>query len=100
MARFPIASVKRAHFEIITQRKNHRLFYQESILGESEMKQIGAEPLPGPFTLILDFDGFDERIASSDFLKVADELHEIIEEEYFSIIKDPIKIFMRTGKFE
>ena len=47
---------------------------------------------------MLDFDGFETEIASADFLKVADELHEIIEEEYFSIIKETIKEYMRTGK--
>ena len=54
----------------------------------------------GEDVLILDFDGFETNIASTDFLKVTDELYEIINEEYFSIIKEPIKQYMRTGKLE
>jgi len=46
---------------------------------------------------MLDFDGFEMDVTSTDFLRVTDELHEMIEKEYFSIIKEPIKEYMRTG---
>jgi hypothetical protein len=49
------------------------------------------------YKLMLDFDGFEKDVVSADFLRVTDELHEMIEEEYFSIIKEPIKEYMRTG---
>lgn len=86
--RFPIKDATEIYFSINTLRKNHRLIYQEAL----------AKNKQGQDVLILDFDGFETEIASADFLKVADELHGIIEEEYFSIIKEPIKEYMRTGK--
>ena len=56
--------------------------------------------MKGEEKLMLDFDGFETDIASADFLKVADELHKIIDEEYFRIIKEPVKQYMRTGELK
>jgi len=86
--RFPIKDATTIYFSIDTLRKNHRLVYQEGLVKNQQGQDV----------LMLDFDGFEIEIASTDFLKVADELHGIIEEEYFSIIKEPIKQYMRTGK--
>jgi uncharacterized protein (TIGR04255 family) len=86
--RFPIKDANTIYFSIDTLRENHRLVYQEGLI----------KNVQGQEALMLDFDGFEIDIASTDFLKVADELHGIIEKEYFSIIKEPIKQYMRTGK--
>ena len=86
---FPIDNVGNAYFQITTKRKNHNLFFREALNKDNEK-----------YRLILDFDGFENQVASTDLLKVTDELHSIIEEEYFSIIKEPIKVYMRTGRLE
>jgi len=96
--KFPLEDLERMHFELITKRKNHKFIYQETFVSPEEMKQSGLEPLPGPFTLVLDFDGFDTNIPANNYLTVTNELHQIIKEEYLKIIKDPIKEYMRTGK--
>ena len=99
-ARFPLENLERMHFELIMKRKNHKLIYQETFITSEEMKQSGVEPLPGPFTLLLDFDGFDTNIPANNYLTVTNELHQIIKDEYLSIIKDPVKEYMRTGKIQ
>jgi uncharacterized protein (TIGR04255 family) len=86
--RFPIKDAMSIYFSINTVRKNHKLVYQEGL----------AKNDKGEEKLMLDFDGFETEIPSADFLKVTDELHAIIKEEYFSIIKEPIKHYMRTGQ--
>lgn len=88
ISRFQMKDANTYYFSIETMRKNHRLLYQEGLAKNEKGQEI----------LLLDFDGFEIDVASTDFLKVADELHEIIEEEYFSIIREPIKQYMRTGK--
>ena len=69
-------------------RKTHKLIYHE-LLGKNNK---------GEEKIILDFDGYENEISSVDFLKITDELHEIIKEEYFGVIKEPIKKYMRSGK--
>lgn len=85
--RYPINDAEGVYFEITTRRDSHNLIYRERLAKEGDQYKI-----------FLDFDGFENEVPSKDFLKVADELHEMIEEEYFSIIKEPLKDFMRTGK--
>jgi len=87
---FSIKDAQSFYFRINTNRKNHKLVHQEGLIKNEEGEEV----------LMLDFDGFETDVASTDFLKVADELHEIINEEYFSIIKEPVKQYMRTGKLE
>ena len=87
--RFPIDNVENSYFQITTKRKNHNLIFREALV----KKKSG-------YKLILDFDGFETQVPSADLLKVTDELHTIIDEEYFSIIKEPLKEFMRTGKIQ
>jgi uncharacterized protein (TIGR04255 family) len=88
--KFSIKDAQSFYFNINTNRKNHKLIYQEGLIKNDKGDEV----------LLLDFDGFETDIASTDFLKVADELHEIIKGEYFSIIKEPVKQYMRTGKLE
>ncbi len=48
------------------------------------------------YKLILDFDGFAEKIKSEDCLTVTDKLHDIILGEYEDKIKEPVKQYMRN----
>jgi len=88
--RFPINDLIGYQFAIRGNRKKHKILYQEAIIHEN-----GEENKP--YILVLDFDGYEENIASKDYLVVTDELHDIISEEYFATIKEPIKTMMRTG---
>jgi len=85
--RYPINDATSVFFEIRTKRANHNLTYRERLLKEND-----------EYKLELDFDGFETNIQSKDFLRVTDELHELIETEYFSIIKEPVKEYMRKGR--
>ena len=87
--RYPISEAEGIYFEITTKRNSHNLIYKERLAKEGDQ-----------YKLFLDFDGFENEVPSKDFLKVADELHEMIEEEYFNTIKEPVKDYMRTGKLE
>jgi len=87
--RYPINDAQGVYFEITTKRKNHNLIYKERMAKQNEQ-----------YIIFLDFDGFENEVFPKDCLKVTDELHEIIEEEYFKTIKDPVKNYMRTGKLE
>jgi uncharacterized protein (TIGR04255 family) len=85
--RFPVNDIQNSYFQITTKRKNHNLTFREAIVKQDEK-----------YKLMLDFDGFETEVPSVDLLKVTDELHSIIDEEYFSIVKEPLKEYMRTGK--
>ncbi len=87
--RYPIDNAEGIFFEITTKRKNHNLIYRERLTKKNER-----------YVLLLDFDGFENDVPPKDCLKVTDELHEIIEEEYFKTIKEPVKEYMRKGKLE
>lgn len=87
--RYPINAAEKIYLEIRTKRKTHNLIYRESLVKEKEQYKI-----------ILDFDGFENEVTPRDFLKITDELHEMIEEEYFNMIKEPVKEYMRTGELE
>lgn len=85
--RFPISDVANSYFQITTQRKGHNLIFREALVKQEEK-----------YKLILDFDGFEIQVPSVDLMKVTDDLHSIIDEEYFGIVKEPLKEYMRTGK--
>jgi uncharacterized protein (TIGR04255 family) len=54
----------------------------------------------GIYKLILDFDGYAENISPENYLSTTDNLHNIISEEFFNTIKDPVLNYMRTGRVE
>jgi uncharacterized protein (TIGR04255 family) len=87
--RFPISNAESMYVEIITKRKSHNLIYREKIVAEG-----------GKSLLILDFDGYETQVAQSDILKITDELHEMIDAEYFAIVKEPVLNYMKTGVLE
>jgi len=84
--RYPIDDSVGLYFEIRTKRGNHNLVYRERLVTKN-----------GKYKLVLDFDGYETDVPSEDFLKVTDELHQIIETEYFNTIKEPVIEYMRKG---
>jgi len=82
--RYPIDDATFVYFQVHTKRGGHNLIYKERLV------KYGDE-----YKLILDFDGFETDVPSKDSLRITDELHEIIETEYFSTIREPVKQFMR-----
>ncbi|MCR3907145.1 MAG: TIGR04255 family protein [Tenericutes bacterium] len=78
-----------ATFNTSVKRKNHNLTYIETLIKkDDELK------------LVLDFDGFAKNVSPDNCLNIVDELHEIIDEEYFSHVKEPWINYMRNGKFD
>ena len=67
--------------------------YEYSLIYSESLQQKENE-----YKLILDFDGFAENIDSNDYLKVADDLHIIISDEYEKTIKDPVYEYMRETR--
>jgi hypothetical protein len=49
-------------------------------------------------TLVLDFDAFKERVASSDYLKITDELHTVVSDAFEASIKEPVIDYMRQNR--
>lgn len=87
ISRFNLAEAREMDFKTIVKRGKHYLRYIESL----QKKKDG-------YKLILDFDGFAEKISIKDYLKVLDNLHEIIAKEYEKTIKEPVYIYMRKSK--
>lgn len=90
LVRFPLENITDlASFNTSTRRRNYNLNYRETFLKKDETLK-----------LILDFDGFAKNVPSENCMQIADELHEIIDEEYFNNVKEPWLEYMRTGKLD
>jgi len=85
--RFNLADAKEMAFRTVTKRDEYSLIYSESL----QQKE-------NEYKLILDFDGFAENIDSNDYLKVTDNLHTIISDEYEKTIKSPVYEYMRETR--
>ena len=85
--RFNLADANEMDFKTIVKKGDYYLRYIESL------QKVGDT-----YKLILDFDGFAENIASGDYLKVTDNLHTIISEEYERTIKEPVYQYMRQRR--
>ncbi|APV43634.1 hypothetical protein Dform_00274 [Dehalogenimonas formicexedens] len=84
LSRFDISTVTEMDFKVLTKRNNYGLRYVES-LQKSNDKDV----------LVLDFDAFANNIAPNEYLKVTDDLHRFISDEYDQTIKEPVRAFMR-----
>ena len=89
LKRFSIDEANEMNFKVLTQVEGYNLRYIESL------QKIEEE-----YKLILDFDGFAENVKSEECLSITDKLHELISDEYEKTIKEPVKVFMRTGSIE
>jgi uncharacterized protein (TIGR04255 family) len=84
--RFNLADASGMDFKTVVRKGEYHLRYSESL------QKINDE-----YKLILDFDGFAENIASEDCLKITDDLHTIISEEYERTIKKPVYEYMQRS---
>lgn len=84
--RFDIADAKEMFFRTVVRRGDFNLTYMETL-----------QKIEDEYKLILDFDGFATNIRSEGYLKITDELHRIILEEYERTIKGPVYEYMRQG---
>ena len=82
--RFNIANAHDMFFRTGVKRGNLNLIYMESLQKRED-----------EYKLILDFDGFAENVKSEDCLRVTDELHNMILEEYERTIKEPVYEYMK-----
>jgi len=85
--RFNLIDANEMDFKTVIRKGEYYLCYRESL------QKVGSE-----YKLILDFDGFAENINSEDYLRVSDDLHTIILEEYERTIKEPVYRYMRERK--
>lgn len=83
--RFPIENTTEMDFKTVVNHGDYKLRYAESLVQDEK----------GKTKLILDFDGFSEDIISEDYIKVTDDLHDIICNQFFETIKAPIVEYMR-----
>lgn len=84
--RFDLSDATEMDFKTVIKRGEYYLRYIESL------QKTGDK-----YKLILDFDGFAVNISSKDYLKVTDDLHTMISDEYESTIKEPVYEYMRQG---
>ena len=86
--RFPLENATEMDFKAVVQKDDYYLRYIESL----KIKN-------GKAMLVLDFDGYAEKVRSEDYLARTDNLHDLIAAEYFRTIREPVKQFMR-GEIE
>ena len=85
LERFPISEALEMVFLARVRKGKHNLTYRE---------QFGYKD--GKAQLTLDFDGYAETVRASEYLTTADELHDMISEEYEErTIKEPVRLYMR-----
>jgi uncharacterized protein (TIGR04255 family) len=82
--RFPIESLSEMNFISVISK------------GTNFLRRIEAlHTNDNKYSLVLDLDGFARMVKPEDSLSTANNLHEIIVEEFFATIKEPVKDFMR-----
>ncbi|MGC1119620.1 MAG: TIGR04255 family protein [Candidatus Methanofastidiosia archaeon] len=84
--RFDLSDATEMDFKVVVKKDEYYLRYIESL------RKKGDECI-----LILDFDGFAVDISSEDYLRVTDNLHTIISNEYERTIREPVYEYMRRG---
>jgi uncharacterized protein (TIGR04255 family) len=84
--RFNLADAEEMNFKTVIKR-GYYLSYVESL-----------QKVEDQYKLILDFDSFKTNVNPQDFLKVTDDLHTIISDEYERTITERVKEYMRKPK--
>lgn len=87
--RFNIADAEEMTFRTAVRKGDYFIGYLETLKKEDK-----------GYKLILDFDGFANKIEAKDYLTTTDNLHEFISDEYENSIKDPVREFMRQASKE
>lgn len=85
--RFDIAKSEAMDFQVIGKRGEYNLRYAESLQSREDSH-----------SLILDFDGYANKVDPNELLSVTDNLHEIIRAEYERTIKKPVIQYMRESR--
>ncbi|MFX1374903.1 MAG: TIGR04255 family protein [Promethearchaeota archaeon] len=81
--RFNLKDLGSMRFEANVKRGNYNLIYKEILI----MKNNDIK-------LLLDFDGYKEKISSEVCMDVLDDLHKLIHKEWDETLKDPVKLLM------
>lgn len=89
LSRFNIEDAIEMEFVTRIIKDNYFLRYGESL-----------KIVEGSYKLILDFDAYAENISPEIYLSTTDDLHNIISEEFFNTVKEPVRNYMRTGRIE
>jgi uncharacterized protein (TIGR04255 family) len=84
LSRFNLADAREMTFTVTVSKKGYFIRFMESLHCKN-----------GTDILVLDFDGFAEKVRSDDCLTVTDKLHELITDEFEASIRDPVYEFMR-----
>lgn len=84
--RFPLENA--LGFQVLARvtRGDRFLTFRESLKGSGDEAKLE-----------LDFDGYAERVPTSEYLSVTDQLHRIIVEEFEKSIKGPVYEYMRQA---
>lgn len=83
--RFKIEDSEAMEYYVVVQRGDYYLKYIESF------QKIESE-----FKLILDFDGHARDIKPDDCMKITDDLHDLLSDEYQITLKEPVFEYMRN----
>jgi len=85
LERFNIADAIEMDFKTVTKKGDTFVRYVESLQKKPDET----------YKLVMDFDGFQEKIDSAQYLTVTDKLHDLISAEYEQSIKEPLYQYMR-----
>ena len=85
--RFDLKETQGFVFNTVTKKGKYFIRYHEELKKNKEK-----------YSLILDFDSFSGSVDSASYLKVTDELHKIVSDEFKNSIKSPFEKYMKTGK--
>lgn len=85
--RFDMAIAQEMDFKTVVERQGCFLRYVESL-----------QKAEGGYKLVLDFDGWANRVSPEDALGVTDRLHTLISDEYEKTIKEPVYDYMRGAQ--
>lgn len=88
LTRFSLTDATEMDFKTVVKRGGSFVRYVESLQMSEGNK----------FMLVLDFDGFQERVNSDQYLTVTDQLHVLISSEFEASIKVPVYDYMRQPK--
>jgi len=89
LGRFSLEEASEMDVKVVVKKGPYNLRYIESL------KKFEKE-----YKLIMDFDGYSEKIESKDYLETSDKLHDIISDEFEGSIKEPLISFMRSKEEE
>lgn len=88
LQRFSISDAQEMRFHTVVKQGNSYLRYVEQLKPEAD----------NTYRLLLDFDGFREKVQAADYLAVTDELREVISSAFEATIRQPVYDYMRTPK--